>query len=102
MVEEDQIQVRTFQGTLKQSLPFSGAEGNPICVSIGGDFITGGSTSGWLKIWHIGRREGKIHLPPLILPNMVDNFGEIIQANTNALGDKVAFIVAQVSFSGTR
>lgn len=95
-LEQTQIQVRTFQGTVKQTLSFTSQEGPPITMTVGGDFIVCGTENGFLKVWHVGRREAKLHMQPKDLTKIVENFGEIIDAVTNATGDKVAFYVAQV------
>lgn len=94
-LEENQIQVRTFQGTVKQTLSFSAQEGPPITMKVGGDYIVCGTENGYLKIWHIGRREAKVHMQPKDLNKIIDNFGEVIEAVTNASGEKVAVYVAQ-------
>jgi intraflagellar transport protein 140 len=97
--ESGQIQVRTFQGTIKQTLPFTETEGPPITMAIGGDFFTCGTESGFLKIWHIGRREAKLHTTPRNLNDHIHDLGEIISANTNIDGTRVAFVVAKVSYA---
>jgi len=94
--EQGQILVRTFQGTIKQTLQFTEQEGPPVTMAIGGDFFTVGSESGFLKIWHIGRREAKLHTNPRDLNECIPVLGEIISANTNLDGSKVAFVIAKV------
>ncbi len=97
MQELGQIQIRTFQGTVKQTLAFTMNEGPPITLAIGGDYLTSGSEHGYIKIWHIGRREAKLHTSPKNLNDHIDKLGEIMSANTNCIGTKIGFTVAKVS-----
>jgi intraflagellar transport protein 140 len=58
ILEEEQsaIQVRTFQGTVKQLLPTSDIEGQPIGMHLCGSFLTVATAAGWIKIWDLSRR----------------------------------------------
>lgn len=96
MQELCQIQIRTFQGTIKQTLAFTGNEGPPITLALGGDYLTSGSEYGFIKIWHIGRREAKLHTSPKNLNDHIPQLGEIMCANTNCNGTKIGFTIAKV------
>ena len=95
-MEISDVQVVTFQGTVKQTLNFLPTEGDPITIYIGGEYLTVGTLSGYIKVWHVARREPKLHHPAFKITDAVGNFGEIIQAKNNKIGSKVAFTVAQV------
>lgn len=58
VLEEDgsAVQVRTFQGTIKQMLPTSDIEGRPIGIQLCGSFLTVATAAGWIKIWDLSRR----------------------------------------------
>jgi hypothetical protein len=57
--EHSAVQVRTFQGTIKQMLPTSDIEGRPIGMELCGSFLTVATAGGWIKIWDLSRRYGK-------------------------------------------
>ncbi|UYV62808.1 IFT140 [Cordylochernes scorpioides] len=68
LLSSDKIEVKTFQGTLKQSLTFTEEEGRPMCLDICGSFLTCGTEGGWIKMWNLSRREARPHsLPKHIL-----------------------------------
>lgn len=95
VLESQQIQMKSFQGTIKQTLTFTSDEGLPITLSGAGEYITAATSNGYIKIWHVGR-EAKIHVPSKNVASQVKNLGEIIQAKNNIEGSKVAFSVAKV------
>ena len=100
MLESLQIQVRSFLGVLKQTLTFLGNEGPPITLAGAGEFITSATVNCYLKIWHVGQREAKLHVPAKNMKDSVNSLGEIIQAKNNQEGTRVAFTVAKVQISG--
>jgi intraflagellar transport protein 140 len=57
--EHSAVQVRTFQGTIKQMLPTSDIEGRPIGMGLCGSFLTVATAAGWIKIWDLSRRYSK-------------------------------------------
>lgn len=54
--EQSAVQVRTFQGTIKQMLATSDIEGQPIGMQLCGSFLTVATAAGWIKIWDLSRR----------------------------------------------
>jgi intraflagellar transport protein 140 len=58
ILEEEQsaIQMRTFQGTIKQMLATSDIEGQPLGMQLCGSFLTVATAAGWIKIWNLSRR----------------------------------------------
>ncbi len=55
-IEKDKVQVRTFQGTIKQTLPFLEGEGEPVAMDINGNFLVVASVTGVIKVWDLSRR----------------------------------------------
>jgi hypothetical protein len=96
MLESLQIQVRSFLGVLKQTLTFLGNEGPPIILAGAGDYITAATVNSFIKIWHVGQREAKLHAAAKNVKESVTSVGEIIQAKNNQEGTRVAFTVAKV------
>jgi len=98
VLESHQIQVKSFQGTIKQTLTFNTDEGLPITLAGAGEYITAATDNGFIKIWHVGGREAKVHAPSKSVTGNIRNFGEIILARNNIQGTKIAFTIAKVSF----
>jgi intraflagellar transport protein 140 len=73
-------QIRTTQGTIKQSLTFAADEGEPIGIELCGHFLTVATLLGWVKVWDLSRREAKLHANPKYLNDVILDFGEIILA----------------------
>ncbi|XP_021936986.1 intraflagellar transport protein 140 homolog isoform X3 [Zootermopsis nevadensis] len=96
--EQTAIQVRTFQGTIKQMLTTNDTEGQPIGMQLCGSFLTVATAAGWIKIWNLSRREAKHHSNPKNLEDAVDDFGEIIAATCNSSGTKVSLTIAKSNF----
>ncbi|XP_069684990.1 intraflagellar transport protein 140 homolog [Periplaneta americana] len=96
--EQSVVQVRTFQGTVKQNLPTSDIEGHPIDMQLCGAFLTVATAAGWIKMWDLSRREAKIHSNPKNLEEVIDDFGEIIMAKCNSNGTKVSITIAKSNF----
>lgn len=45
-----------LQGTVKQILQFSEAEGDPILLDVCGNFLVAGTSVGYIKMWDLSRR----------------------------------------------
>nr|CAD7423412.1 unnamed protein product [Timema monikensis] len=56
VLQEERIQIRTFQGTVKQTLPFTDLEGQPIFMQLCGHFLVVATSCGIIKIWDLARR----------------------------------------------
>lgn len=94
-VEGSHIQVRTTQGTVKQSLTCLSDEGEPIGVELCNHFLTVTTLLGYIKVWDLSRREAKLHAKPKNLNDIITDFGEIILARSNSTGNKVSLTVAR-------
>ncbi|CAB4055647.1 IFT140 [Lepeophtheirus salmonis] len=86
-VGEDKIHVRSFQGTIKQALPFNEYEGTGMSLSITrGDILVSGTTGGVIKIWDLSKRDAKPHVHPIHFKDLVKDFGYIHEAKVNSTG----------------
>ncbi|NXI80864.1 IF140 protein, partial [Rhipidura dahli] len=92
-VEPYRIQVRTWQGTVKQLLVFSEAEGNPCLLDVCGNFLAVGTDLAHLKIFDLSRREAKVHCNSKNLSKMLPGCGDIASVKCNANGSKVSILV---------
>ncbi|XP_068886209.1 intraflagellar transport protein 140 homolog isoform X2 [Aphelocoma coerulescens] len=94
-VEPYQIQVRTWQGTVKQLLVFSEAEGNPCLLDVCGNFLAVGTDLAHLKIFDLSRREAKVHCNSKNLSKLLPGCGDIASVKCNANGSKVSILVSR-------
>lgn len=94
-IEGSHIQVRTTQGTVKQSLTCLADEGEPIGIELCNHFLTVTTLLGYVKIWDLSRREAKLHSKPKNINDVITDFGEIILARSNSTGSKVSITVAR-------
>ncbi|XP_040583059.1 intraflagellar transport protein 140 homolog [Lepeophtheirus salmonis] len=86
-LERDKIHVRSFQGTIKQALPFNEYEGTGMSLSITrGDILVSGTTGGVIKIWDLSKRDAKPHVHPIHFKDLVKDFGYIHEAKVNSTG----------------
>ncbi|XP_053550522.1 intraflagellar transport protein 140 homolog [Bombina bombina] len=91
-VELKSVQVRTLQGTVKQSLLFSEAEGNPCVLHICGSFLTVTTDTAHFKIFNLSRWEAKAHSDCKNLSELVPGLGSIVSAKCNLNGSKVSLL----------
>ncbi|NXU33682.1 IF140 protein, partial [Drymodes brunneopygia] len=94
-VEPYRIQVRTWQGTVKQLLVFSEAEGNPCLLDVCGNFLAVGTDLAHLKIFDLSRREAKVHCNSKSLSKLLPGCGDIASVKCNANGSKVSILVSR-------
>ncbi|NWV12062.1 IF140 protein, partial [Ptilonorhynchus violaceus] len=94
-VEPYRVQVRTWQGTVKQLLAFSEAEGNPCLLDVCGNFLAVGTDLAHLKIFDLSRREAKVHCNSKSLSKLLPGCGDIASVKCNANGSKVSILVSK-------
>uniref|UniRef100_A0A8C3XR44 Intraflagellar transport protein 140 homolog n=2 Tax=Chelydra serpentina TaxID=8475 RepID=A0A8C3XR44_CHESE len=92
-VEPNRVQVRTWQGTVKQLLVFSEAEGNPCLLDVCGNFLAVGTDLSHFKIFDLSRREAKVHCSSKNLTELFPGLGGIASVKCNANGNKVSILV---------
>nr|XP_060642367.1 intraflagellar transport protein 140 homolog isoform X1 [Anolis sagrei ordinatus]XP_060642368.1 intraflagellar transport protein 140 homolog isoform X1 [Anolis sagrei ordinatus] len=92
-VEPNRVQVRTWQGTVKQLLVFSESEGNPCLLDVCGNFLTVGTDLANFKIFDLSRREAKVHCSSKALTDLLPGTGGITSVKCNASGNKVSILI---------
>ncbi|XP_010159842.1 PREDICTED: intraflagellar transport protein 140 homolog, partial [Eurypyga helias] len=95
-VEPYRVQVRTWQGTVKQLLVFSEAEGNPCLLDVCGNFLAVGTDLAHFKIFDLSRREAKVHCSSKNFSELFPGLGGIASVKCNANGNKVSILVSKV------
>ncbi|XP_072204939.1 intraflagellar transport protein 140 homolog [Excalfactoria chinensis] len=94
-VEPNRVQVRTWQGTVKQLLVFSEAEGNPCLLDVCGNFLAVGTDLSHFKIFDLSRREAKVHCNSKNFSELFPGLGNIASVKCNANGNKVSILVSK-------
>ncbi|XP_008144599.2 intraflagellar transport protein 140 homolog [Eptesicus fuscus] len=89
-VEPNRVQVRTWQGTVKQLLLFSETEGNPCFLDICGNYLVVGTDLAHFKSFDLSRREAKVHCSCKNLAELVPGVGGIVSLRCNANGNKIS------------
>ncbi|XP_025043975.2 intraflagellar transport protein 140 homolog isoform X2 [Pelodiscus sinensis] len=92
-VEPNRVQVRTWQGTVKQLLVFTEAEGNPCLLDVCGNFLAVGTDLAHFKIFDLSRREAKVHCSSKNLIELFSGLGGIASVKCNANGNKVSILI---------
>uniref|UniRef100_A0A8C7NU40 Intraflagellar transport protein 140 homolog n=1 Tax=Oncorhynchus mykiss TaxID=8022 RepID=A0A8C7NU40_ONCMY len=98
-VEPNRVQVRTPQGTVKQLLAFSEAEGNPVLLSVCQGYLVVGTDTAHIKVFDLTRREAKAHCSAKNLVDLTPNLGALKSVKCNANGNQVSILVTQVKLS---
>ncbi|NWU83920.1 IF140 protein, partial [Onychorhynchus coronatus] len=94
-VEPYRVQVRTWQGTVKQLLVFSEAEGSPCLLDVCGNFLAVGTDLAHLKIFDLSRREAKVHCNSKDLSQLLPGRGGLASVKCNANGSKVSILLSK-------
>uniref|UniRef100_A0A673VBY5 Intraflagellar transport protein 140 homolog n=1 Tax=Suricata suricatta TaxID=37032 RepID=A0A673VBY5_SURSU len=94
-VEPNRVQVRTWQGTVKQLLLFSEAEGSPCSLDIGGNFLVVGTDLARFKSFDLSRREARVHCGDRKLAALVPGAEGIDSLRCNASGSKISILLSK-------
>ncbi|XP_051037087.1 intraflagellar transport protein 140 homolog isoform X2 [Phodopus roborovskii] len=95
-VEPNRIQVRTWQGTVKQLLLFSETEGNPCFLDVCGTFLVAGTDLAHFKSFDLSRREAKVHCSSKNLAQLIPDVGNITSLRCNVNGNKISILLSKV------
>ncbi|KAF0771516.1 Uncharacterized protein FWK35_00000315 [Aphis craccivora] len=88
------LQIRTFQGTIKQTLD---VEAPIVCLTLNTCYLAAITLSGVVHIWDLNRREAKLMCKPKDITLNIDDYGEAIQLRLNSNGTKVSFTAANLN-----
>uniref|UniRef100_A0A4W6G1I9 Intraflagellar transport 140 n=1 Tax=Lates calcarifer TaxID=8187 RepID=A0A4W6G1I9_LATCA len=96
-VEPNRVQIRTPQGTVKQLLTFSKAEGNPVLLSVCGSYLVVGTDTAHIRVFDLSRRDAKAHCTAKNLADQIANLGALRSVKCNANGSQVSILISQVN-----
>ncbi|KAM9817055.1 intraflagellar transport protein 140 homolog [Neosynchiropus ocellatus] len=96
-VEPNRVQIRTPQGTVKQLLTFSKAEGNPVLLSVCQSYLVVGTDTAHVRVFDLSRRDAKAHCSAKNLANHIANLGALRSVKCNANGSQVSILISQVN-----
>ncbi|XP_078200351.1 intraflagellar transport protein 140 homolog isoform X3 [Callithrix jacchus] len=98
-VEPNRVQVRTWQGTVKQLLLFSETEGNPCFLDICGNFLVVGTDLAHFKSFDLSRREAKAHCSCRSLAELVPGSGGITSLRCSSSGSTISILPSKADNS---
>ncbi|XP_004750849.1 intraflagellar transport protein 140 homolog isoform X2 [Mustela putorius furo] len=98
-VEPNRVQVRTWQGTVKQLLLFSEAEGNPCFLDVCGNFLVVGTDLAHFKSFDLSRREAKVHCGDKNLTALIPGAVAVASLRCNASGSKISILLSKADNS---
>uniref|UniRef100_A0A3Q0REE4 Intraflagellar transport 140 n=1 Tax=Amphilophus citrinellus TaxID=61819 RepID=A0A3Q0REE4_AMPCI len=96
-VEPNRVQIRTPQGTVKQLLTFSKAEGNPVLLSVCQSYLVVGTDTANIRVFDLSRRDAKAHCSAKNLADQIPNLGALRSVKCNANGSQVSILITQVN-----
>uniref|UniRef100_A0A3Q3S0X4 Intraflagellar transport 140 homolog (Chlamydomonas) n=1 Tax=Mastacembelus armatus TaxID=205130 RepID=A0A3Q3S0X4_9TELE len=97
-VEPNRVQIRTPQGTVKQLLTFSKAEGNPILLSVCQSYLVVGTDTAHIRVFDLSRRyNAKAHCNAKNLAEQIANLGGLRSVKCNANGSQISILISQVN-----
>lgn len=88
------VTIHTQTGALLTSITSSLSEGEPIGLDVTSNFLTIFTMEGFLKIFDVSEPQPKLLTPSKAIHELISDFGEVIQAKTNASGNKIALTIA--------
>lgn len=95
-IEQNKVQVRTFQGTVKQLMTFAEPEGHPVSLDVCGQYLVVATDIGIIRVYDLSRREAKAHTNPKNLSDIVPGFAGIVNAKVNCNGSRVSILMKNV------
>lgn len=95
VIQNGQIEVRSFQGALNQTIVAQQDEGEIVSIDVAGFFIAVGSSKGCIRMWDVGnRREITSHAGPKSL--LIPERSKLHSVRCNANGTKISAIMSSV------
>ncbi|KAJ4940251.1 hypothetical protein JOQ06_026560 [Pogonophryne albipinna] len=96
-VEPNRVQIRTPQGTVKQLLTFSKAEGNPVLLSVCQSYLVVGTDTAHIRVFDLSRRDAKAQSSAKNLADQISNLGALRSVKCNASGSQVSILISQLN-----
>ncbi|CAH1793658.1 unnamed protein product [Owenia fusiformis] len=93
-IEQGKVQVRTFQGTVKQLISFTEVEGQPVTLEVcSPHFLIVGTENGIIKLFDLSRREAKQIGTAKNMTDVISHFGGFVSLRCNCAGNKVSLCI---------
>uniref|UniRef100_A0A674PQ19 Intraflagellar transport 140 n=1 Tax=Takifugu rubripes TaxID=31033 RepID=A0A674PQ19_TAKRU len=96
-VEPNRVQIRTPQGTVKQLLAFSKAEGNPVLLNVCQSYLVVGTDTAHICVFDLSRRDAKAHCSAKNMAEQIPNLGALSSVKCNSNGNQVSILISQVN-----
>lgn len=88
------VTLYTQTGALLTSITSTLNEGEPIGMDVTNNFLTIFTMEGYVKIFDLSDPQPKLVTPTKSVQDLIVDFGEIIQAKTNASANQIALTIA--------
>uniref|UniRef100_A0A3B3IEM7 Intraflagellar transport 140 n=1 Tax=Oryzias latipes TaxID=8090 RepID=A0A3B3IEM7_ORYLA len=96
-VEPNKLQIRTLQGTVKQHLYFSKAEGNPMLLNVCQSYLVVGTDTAHIQVFDLSRRDAKANCKTKNLADHIANLGALRSVKCNSSGSYISILISQVN-----
>ena len=73
-LEGERVNVRSFQGIVKQTLTLTENEGQATHIGVHGKFLIVGTSNAYVKIWDLSKRDARLHVHPIHLRERIPDF----------------------------
>ncbi|KAF7638044.1 Amidase domain-containing protein [Meloidogyne graminicola] len=92
----EQLLVRTLQGTVKRSITFREIEGKPELINVKGCWLCVASSLGYIRIYDLNESSMKLTFRSSNLRNSIPTFSNWQNIRINSLGNRVSFTLRKV------
>ena len=91
ILENSNLEIRTFQGTIRQTISFREMEGPPTMMDVNSKFMAVATVNGYLSIFDISGKDIKKQFQSSQISKTVPNFERFNIIRVNASGNRISF-----------
>uniref|UniRef100_A0A914QJ26 IFT140 second beta-propeller domain-containing protein n=1 Tax=Panagrolaimus davidi TaxID=227884 RepID=A0A914QJ26_9BILA len=96
VLESNKLDIRTFQGTIRQTLGFREIEGLPILMDFNGKYMAVATTNGYLSVYDLSGKDIKQQFHSSQFSKTVPEFDKFLMIRVNSAGNRISFTATQV------
>uniref|UniRef100_A0A914YAN2 Uncharacterized protein n=1 Tax=Panagrolaimus superbus TaxID=310955 RepID=A0A914YAN2_9BILA len=95
VLEANKLDIRTFQGTIRQTLGFREIEGLPILMDFNGKYMAVATTNGYLAVYDLSGKDIKQQFHSSQFSKTVPDFDKFLMIRVNSAGNRISFTATQ-------
>uniref|UniRef100_A0AC35F1W5 Uncharacterized protein n=1 Tax=Panagrolaimus sp. PS1159 TaxID=55785 RepID=A0AC35F1W5_9BILA len=95
VLESNKLDIRTFQGTIRQTLGFREIEGLPILMDFNGKYMAVATTNGYLSVYDLSGKDIKQQFHSSQFSKTVPEFDKFLMIRVNSAGNRISFTATQ-------